>query len=303
MRKLLFIVLITAVSALSFGQNKTESESDLSLAFGYGDNYEMAGVDATFDHTWPLFQKPGILWDKTNIKLGIKETYGFVVNSFNVFAEITPIAFFTIRATGGYDHYFWTSQFKGGLRPLTDSALTAWNTKYKNESSLTKNFDWTDSDFLYDNTTHKDGGGWTYEMAPSLQGQMGSIAVQYTFSYKYYDYSEAGKEWMFNYMENKIMKSRDSIIYNDAKVAYTFTETSLENEILAGLDYHSTIPLSSDMNTHSLYAFLYAEPHQLKRGLQQPFFGAQLGTHIIDPAPSIEGSLSWSIFIGTSLKF
>jgi hypothetical protein len=71
-----------------------QSTVNLSLVFvPWGMHYTRSAWGATIAYQVPLVKKNGVLWDSTNITVGVRDLYGYVNNTFGPFIEITPLLF------------------------------------------------------------------------------------------------------------------------------------------------------------------------------------------------------------------
>ncbi|MBK9266936.1 MAG: hypothetical protein IPM54_45075 [Polyangiaceae bacterium] len=282
-----------------------ESSVDLSLVWvPFGMHYTRSAWGATLGYKVPLVKRPGILWDSTNVTIGVRDLYGYVNNTFGPFIEITPIAFFKLRMEAAYD-YFIYSPFNGGLRvltPLGHERLAEGRIERGNTSAL----DWS-GDAGVNNIANYENpiniGGTRLRVMPTLQGKVGPIVFQYNFMADFNLYRAPGASYNAVFHDTftfTLRKLHDVSQTHELVVGYAAPVT-LPGELLLGITGRYNRVFGTGLDQFSLVGFVFARlPRKLFKQKVSPFAAAQLGTLLVDPM--WQYAFSWVTVVGADIN-
>ncbi|UQA58847.1 hypothetical protein [Polyangium aurulentum] len=270
----------------------------------YGMNYVRAAIGLGATYKAPLVQRPGILWDTTNVTVGIRNQFGFVNNTAGAFVEVTPIAFFKLHVYAGYDVLF-PGYFNGGLRiltPLARQRLAEGRIERGNRDAL----DWSDTNEAKDNRAIFEpprlGGGLRVRAVPTLQGKIGPVGIQYNFTadFNFYRIDGSAQDDLFHdTFTFTVKKMRDVGFGHDVTVAYSVPD--IPDEILAGVTGRYYYVPSTDIDNLALNALFFIRPRWRFFDERLSVFGAaQVGTNLIDPI--YQYAFSWVLVVGADFK-
>ncbi|MCG8417120.1 MAG: hypothetical protein MJE77_04150 [Proteobacteria bacterium] len=302
-------VVFSVVVALLFtplpaaGQERAAAERAPSAAANltwvvWGMNYTRAALGLDVAYRIPLFKKPGILWQTSNITVGFQELYSFTNNSVGGYAEITPIALFKLRVQASYD-YLPVEFFDGGVRVLTEVGRDRLD-RGRVERGDPDAVDWVDGidnrDVFFEPIN---GQGFRLQIQPTLQGKVGPVALQYNFTADFNVYSAGDYD-------------RGDIYYDPG----TFTLRELRDrgymhELVAvhqaavgggGLTvgvtgtYYSVAGTGLDsLSINGLAVYRLAWKHRSWK----PWFATQIGTHLDDPMHQYD--IGWMAVTGMNI--
>ena len=287
----------------------TEREPSAELRFlfvPYGGSYQRSAVGITAVYQIPLIQKPGALWETTNVTVGLNDLYSYVNNSVGGFVEITPIAVLALRVSATYDRVI-IDPFTGGIRVLTAMGrqlLDDEQFERGNENAI----DWVDgrenSNVFLDPSG---GGGLRLKIQPTLQAKVGPVAIQYKFTadFNYYSASDFDESDIFyDSLTFTLRELHDRSFLHELLVAYT-TERErgqrLPGEILAGVrGSYQTVSGTGLDNLAVNAVLLYRPKWEFFGDKWKPFFAVQLGTHLSDPMH--EGDFAWLLVSGMNRR-
>lgn len=282
-----------------------QASTDLSLVWvPWGMHYTRAGWGATFTHRVPLVRKNGILWDSTNIAVGVRDFYGYVNNTFGPFLEITPIAFFKFRVEAGYD-YFIHSPFNGGMRvltPLGEQRLAAGQFERDNKSAL----DWTNNagmDNRANFTAPINIGGTRLRLMPTLQGKVGAFVFQYNFTADFNFYHAPGATNKNVYHDSftfTLRKLQDISQTHELLLAYS-VPMQTPGELLIGLSTRYNRVQGTGLDQLAMMGLVFARfPRKILKGKVSPFAAVQAGTLLVDPL--WQYAFSWLTVVGADIN-
>jgi len=273
----------------------------------WGMHYTRSAIGTTLGYKIPLVQKKGILWDSTNITVGVRDVYGFVNNTVGPFVDITPIAFFRLQVQGAYD-YFIKEPFNGGLRvmtPLGRERLAAGQIRRGSRAAV----DWVNQndDEGMDNPAHFlapiNHGGLRLRVLPTLQGKVGNIAFQYNFTADWNHYTAPGADADDVYHDNftfTLRKLQDFSHAHEILVAYA-APVPKPGELLLGLSGRYQRVLGTGLEQLTLHAVAFGRwPKKFLSNRMSPFAIAQVGTNLIDPM--WQYAFSWILVIGADFN-
>jgi hypothetical protein len=270
----------------------------------WGMNYIRAAIGLTATYKAPLVQRQGILWDTTNVTVGVRNFFGFVNNTAGAFVEVTPIAFFKLHVYAGYDRLFIGS-FNGGMRVLTPAGrqrLAEGRVERGNLDAV----DWSDNDVARNNRlifeAPHGADGMRLRIIPTLQGKVGPVGIQYNFmaDFNFYRAEGDGPDDIYHdTFTFTLRKLRDKGFQHELNVALTVP--NIPDEIIAGLTgryYH--VP-STELHNLFAGALFFVRPRWRLAGERISFFGGgQVGTNLIDPM--YQYAFSWVSFVGVDCK-
>jgi hypothetical protein len=282
-----------------------QSSVDLSLLWvPWGMHYTRSAWGATVGYKVPLVRRNGILWDSTNITVGVRDMYGYVNNTFGPFIEITPIAFFKLRVEGAYD-YFIYSPFNGGLRvltPLGHQRLAAGAVERGNTAAL----DWSGDDGVNNTENYQPTiniGGTRLRIMPTLQGQVGPVVFQYNFmaDFNFYRAPRASYNDVFHdTFTFTLRKLHDVSQTHELLVGYS-APIKAPGELLLGASARYNRVSGTGLDQLSLVAFAFGRlPRKFYRDKISPFAAVQAGTLLIDPM--WQYAFSWVTVIGADIN-
>jgi hypothetical protein len=266
----------------------------------YGMNYIRAGFGIGATYKAPLVQRRGILWDTTNVTVGVRNQYGFVNNTAGAFVEVTPIAFFKLNVYAGYDRLI-TGSFKGGLRvltPLGRQRLAEGRVERGNLDAV----DWSDNATGKDNraifSAPSSADGLRLRVAPTLQGRVGPVGIQYNFVADWNFYRAEGRSADDIYHDSftfTLRKLRDRGFSHEGVVAVTVP--GIPDEILAGVNARYAHVPSTELDSLYVGALFFIRPRWRFVGERLSLFAsAQVGTNLIDPM--YQYAVSWVLAAG-----
>jgi hypothetical protein len=281
-----------------------QSSVDLSLVFvPFGMHYTRAGWGATAAYKVPLIKKNGVLWDSTNITIGVRDLYGYVNNTVGPFIEITPIAFFKFRMEAAYD-YFIYSPFNGGLRVLTTlghERLAAGQMERGSTSAL----DWSGDDGVNNTANFQSPiniGGTRLRVMPTLQGKVGPVVFQYNFMADFNFYGAPGASYNDVYHDSftfTLRKLHDLSQTHELLLAYS-APIRAPGELLLGISGRYNRVSGTGLDQLSLMGVVFARlPRNIFRDKVSPFAAVQAGTLLIDPM--WQYAFSWVTVIGADI--
>ncbi len=281
-----------------------QSTVNASLVFvQWGMHYTRSAWGATVDYKVPLVKKNGILWDSTNITIGVRDFYGYVNNTFGPFVEITPIAFFKFRMEAAYD-YFIYSPFNGGLRMLTalgHDRLVAGQVERGNKSAI----DWSGDDGVNNTGNFQSPiniGGTRLRVMPTLQGQVGPIVFQYNFMADFNFYHAPGASYNDVYHDSftfTLRKLHDVSQTHELLLAYS-APIAKPGELLLGVSGRYNRVSGTGLDQLSLMGVVFGRwPRKIFKEKVSPFAAIQAGTLLIDPM--WQYAFSWVTVVGADI--
>lgn len=282
-----------------------QSTLDLSLVWvPWGMHYTRSAWGATATYRTPLVKKNGVLWDSTNIAVGVRDLYGYVNNTFGPFVEITPIAFFKFRVEAAYD-YFIYSPFNGGLRvltPLGHQRLQGGQVERGNPNAV----DWSGDEGV-NNTSNfispVNVGGTRLRVMPTLQGKAGPIVFQYNFMADFNFYHAPGASYNSVFHDTftfTLRKLQDASQTHELLVAYS-VPTKAPGELLLGVSARYNRVFGTGLDQLSLVGVAFARlPRRIMHDKVSPFAALQAGTLLIDPM--WQHAFSWVTVVGADIN-
>jgi hypothetical protein len=269
----------------------------------FGVAYVRAGAGLAATYRAPLIRRQGVLWETTNVTVGVRDFYGFVNNSLAAWVEVTPIAFFKLQVFGAYDSLI-VDPFSGGVRVLTDlgaQRLAEGRVKRGDPQAV----DWSDDQGAKDNELifrkPRSGDGLRLKILPTLQGKVGPIAIQYNFTadFNFYRAGDHGAEAIFH--DNftfTLRKMHDVGFIHEGIIAYT---GSGPDELLAGVTARYYRVSGTGLDSLFTGALAFVRPRWRFAGERLSLWGAaQAGTNPIDPM--YQYALAWLLATGVDLK-
>lgn len=299
---LALLLVAPATRAEDLASKPRVAHGDLGLVLvPWGMAYTRAGAGLNFSYKIPLIQQPGILWDSTNITFGASDFYGFVNNSAAAFVEITPIAFFKLQVSAGYD-LFIVDPFSGGVRVLTDlgrQRLAEGRMGRGTPGAL----DWAegqDDRSLFEAPIG--GDGLRLKVAPTLQAKFGPVGIQYNYTadFNFYRAGSHGPDAIINdTFTQTLQKMRDLLHVHELTVAVDVP--GVGKEMLAGVTTKYYQVAGTGLNNLNINALLFYRPGVEWFGPgTSPWAAAQVGTHLIDPMYQYD--FSWVVVLGLDWK-
>lgn len=281
-----------------------QSSVDLSLVWvPWGMHYTRSAWGATVAYKEPLVKKNGVLWDSTNITIGVRDLYGYVNNTFGPFIEITPIAFFKLRVEGAYD-YFIYSPFNGGLRvltPLGHQRLAAGQVERGNTSAV----DWSGDDGVNNSENYQapiNIGGTRLRVMPTLQGKVGPVVFQYNFMADFNFYRAPGASYNDVFHDTftfTLRKLHDVSQTHELVLGYAVPVQS-PGELLLGISTRYNRVSGTGLDQLSMVGFAFGRlPRKFYRDKISPFAAVQAGTLLIDPM--WQYAFSWVTVVGADI--
>jgi hypothetical protein len=266
-----------------------------------GGAYLRTGLGVTLRYQVPLVNKPGVLWETTNVTVGVRETYGYVNNTLGAFVEVTPIAFFKLQAVASYDTLL-PYPFAGGMRrltPLGKQKLAAGEVERGNSEAI----DWVDGKenraiFEAPLTSH----GLRLRIQPTLQAKLGPILLQYNFAIDYNNYragSYGGEDEIYHdTFTFSLRRMRDWGMFHEGTVAY---QLPVKADLRVGVTSRFYRPMGTKLDSLSVNGLVYFRPSQrFLRDRLSPYAAVQLGTLLLDPMHRYD--FSWLILIAADFK-
>jgi len=285
--------------------NERPSTADLNLFWvPWGMHYTRAAWGMQLGYKIPLVQKPGVLWETTYFAAGVRDVYGYVNNSSQVWAELVPIAVFKVRAEGAYD-VFIPPPFNGGMRLLTANG-TSLLEQGKLQNGSKDQIDWVHDESLGNRAIFQapiTSGGFRFRLMPTLQGKLGPISFQYNFTadWNWYHAPLAPSDAI--YQDNftfTLRRLHDFDHAHELLVAYNFP-VKAPAEVLVGVSarYHKTLGTGLDqLSLNSLFFLRWPKKFWGER--MSPFAGGNVGTHLIDPMWRY--AFSWILVVGADFN-
>lgn len=267
----------------------------------WGMHYTRAAVGGSLTYRTPLVRKPGILWDTTNVAIGVRDVYGFVNNTLTAFAEITPIAVFKLNVQASYDRFI-VSPFNGGMRTLTPAGEKRLSEGDVHRGSPTS-VDWVTEKGGMDNTEnfreHINTGGFRARILPTLQGKVGPVGIQYNFTADWNFYDVEGLERSTVYHDTftfTLRRLHDFAHAHELVVAYG-APLKAPGELLLGVTsrYQHVMGTGLDQLTLSALVF-FRYPKKFWSSRLSPFAAGNAGTNLIDPM--WQYAFSWILVVG-----
>jgi len=266
-----------------------------------GTAYTRSAVGASFRYEVPLIDRPGILWNNTNVALGVRETYSYVNNTLAPFVEITPIAFFKLQASASYDMLI-PDPFKGGLRvltPLGEERLAAGQVERGNPDAV----DWVEGkDNLEVFTAPAFAHGLRARIQPTLQAKLGPVGMQYNFTadWNWYRGGGFGGDAIFHdSFTFTLRKMRDLGMSHELVVV--FEVPGIRDTIRIGAVGKHYRPVSTGLERLEAVALLYYRPGRAWVGeTGTPWFTGQFGTNLVDPMHQYD--FSWILALGIDFR-
>lgn len=265
----------------------------------YGVAYIRAAWGGSLQYQIPLVQQPGILWDTTNVAFGLREMYGYVVNSLTGYAEITPIAFFKLNVSASHD-MFIIDPFSGGVRVLTpegEERLRGGQVRRGDVNAV----DWVDGQnnrLIFSAPTF--GQGLRLRVTPTLQGRLGPVAFQYNFTWDYNDYftGRYGPEAVFHdTISFTLRKLRDTGVTHEAILLYEVP--GIQEQVRLGVVGRHYVVMGTGLVSQSVVGLFSVRAAPGWLGMSKnlaPWVIAQVGTNTIDPLHQFD--LSWVLVAG-----
>jgi hypothetical protein len=281
-----------------------QSSVDVSLVWvPWGMHYTRSAFGATAAYKVPLVKKNGILWDSTNITIGVRDLYGYVNNTLGPFVEVTPIAFFKLRVEAAYDNFIY-SPFNGGLRvltPLGHQRLAAG----KVERGNTEAVDWSGDDGVNNTANYESPiniGGTRLRIMPTLQGKAGPLVFQYNFMADF-NYYRAPKASYYNVFHDTftftLRKLQDVSQTHELVLGYA-VPVQAPGELLLGVTGRYNRVMGTGLDQFSLVGFAFARlPRKIMKQRVSPFAAVQAGTLLIDPM--WQYAFSWVTVLGADI--
>ena len=282
-----------------------QASADLSLFWvPWGMHYTRAAWGASMAYKVPLVKKNGVLWESTNVTVGVRDLYGYVNNTFGPFVEITPIAVFKLRVEAAYD-YFIYSPFNGGLRvltPLGHERLAAGQVERGNTSAL----DWSADAGVNDTANFKapiNIGGARLRIMPTLQGKVGSVVFQYNFMADFNSYHAPGATYKSVFHDTftfTLRKLQDVSQTHELVLGYAMPMRA-PGELTIGVSGRYNRVFGTGLDQLSLVGLVFARlPWKMIRGKVSPFAAVQAGTLLIDPM--WQYAFSWVTVVGADFN-
>ncbi|HRI63612.1 MAG TPA: hypothetical protein PK156_05225 [Polyangium sp.] len=267
-------------------------------------HYTRAAWGASMAYKVPLVKKNGVLWESTNVTVGVRDLYGYVNNTFGPFVEITPIAVFKLRVEAAYD-YFIYSPFNGGLRvltPLGHERLAAGQVERGNTSAL----DWSADAGVNDTANFKapiNIGGARLRIMPTLQGKVGSVVFQYNFMADFNSYHAPGATYKSVFHDTftfTLRKLQDVSQTHELVLGYAMPMRA-PGELTIGVSGRYNRVFGTGLDQLSLVGLVFARlPWKMIRGKVSPFAAVQAGTLLIDPM--WQYAFSWVTVVGADFN-
>jgi len=282
-----------------------QSSVDLTLVFvPWGMHYTRAAWGATMAYKVPLVRKNGILWDSTNITIGVRDMYGYVNNTLGPFLEITPIAFFKFRMEAAYD-YFIRSPFNGGMRvltPLGHERLSAGNIERGNNAAL----DWSRDEGIDNRANFQSpiySGGTRLRIMPTLQGKAGNVVFQYNFMADFNFYRAPGANYNTVYHDSftfTLRKMQDASQTHELLVGYA-VPVKAPGELLLAVSGRYNRVVGTGRDQLALMGTVFARlPRKILNQKVSPFAATQVGTLLVDPI--WQYAFSWITVLGADIN-
>jgi hypothetical protein len=275
---------------------------DLTIAaVPWGMAYDRSGLAANIRYQTPLINRPGVLWEKTNITVGVRDAFGYVNNSLAAFAEVTPIGFFKLQVSAAYDTFF-VNPFSGGTRVLTAlgrTQLAEGNVARGRAGAV----DWVNgkNDHAIFNAPIA-GDGVRLKIQPTLQGKVGPIAAQYTFTadFNVYRSGRYGCDDVYHdTFTFTLRKLCDHGFLNELLVVYEIP--NLRDEVRFGVVGKYFRVAGTGLDNLNVGAVGFYRPRLAVFGERfSPWITAQLGTNLRDPM--YRYAFAWVVALGVDLK-
>jgi hypothetical protein len=269
----------------------------------FGMNYTRSAMGASTQWVAPLSRDPGVLWNTTEVRVGVRDLYGWVNNHAAAFVEITPIAVLKIRGELGWDA-FVKPPFNGGLRTLTPEGR-----RLLDEGLVGRNdpgaLDWSNDDGL-DDRAHFNAPiaahGLRARVMPTLQAKVGPFVAQYTFTFDYADQRGPGRSVSDIYHDTftfTLRKVRDVAYVHEALIGWQFE--GVRDSLILGAQLRHHRVLGTGLESLGVFGVaLFQRDAKVTRDAFSPFALAQLGSFVRDPMH--QGDVSWVVAIGADFR-
>jgi hypothetical protein len=263
--------------------------------------YTRSGVGVSARYEAPLVKRPGILWETTNVAVGVREFYAYVNNQLAAFVEVTPIAFFKLQLSAGYDSYI-VKPLSGGVRALTPvgrQKLADGDVARGGRDAV----DWVDGRDNRDIFFAPVGGdGLRLKIQPTLQAKIGPVGLQYNFTADF-NVHRAGKydrnAIFYDSLTFTLRKVRDVGYINE--LVAVFEVPGIRDQLRAGVIGNHYHVVGTDLDRLSLNALIFYRPRWQCLGERlSPWITGQFGTHLLDPMHQFD--FSWVLAIGLDLR-
>lgn len=273
----------------------------------WGGAYLRSALGASFHYEAPLIKKPGVLWDSTNITVGVRDIYGWVNNALTPYVEITPIAVFKLQVSASYEVLI-LDPFDGGLRtltPLGQQRLAAGQMERGNPDAL----DWVTSmdDGVGQNnrqnfTAPVFAQGFRPRIAPTLQAKLGPVAAQYNFAvdFNFYHGGGYGADTIYHdSLSFTLRKMRDAGFTHEGILVFEVPGIKDTIRIGAIARYYRVVGTGLDrLETVGLLYYKPGSPWVGETGT--PWFAGQFGTNPIDPMH--QWDFNWVLALGLDFQ-
>lgn len=275
---------------------------DLTIAaVPWGMAYNRSGLGANLRYQAPLIDRPGVLWEKTNITVGVRDAFGYVNNSLAAFAEVTPIGFFKLQVSAAYDNLF-VAPFSGGTRVLTALGRTelAEGNVARGRPGAVDWVDGKDNHAIFDPSIA--GDGLRLKIQPTLQGKAGPVAAQYTFTadFNIYRSGRYGCDDVFHdTFTFTLRKLCDHSFLHELLVVYEIP--NIRDEVRLGVVGKYYRVAGTGLDNLNVSAVGFYRPRLAVFGERfSPWITAQLGTNLRDPMYPY--AFAWVLALGLDLK-
>ena len=296
------IVLACLLGAREAGARESRFDAT-AFAVPWGMAYTRCAVGGNAAWVAPLSQDPGVLWSNTELRLGVRDVYGWVNDEFAAFAEVTPIAFFKLRAEASWNAFI-KPPVNGGLRLLTAEGralLDAGRIARKDPEAL----DWSRDEGL-DDRRHFGGPmnamGFRARLMPTLQAQLGPIVGVYTFTLDYADFRGPGRTVDDVYHDSfgfTLRRIRDFTLLHEGFVGYQWL--GARDQVVVGAQLRWLRVPSTGLESVGVFGVIVAQrDDRVTRKAFSPFALAQVGSFVRDPMH--RGDLSWVLVVGADFR-
>lgn len=273
----------------------------------WGGAYIRSALGASFRYEAPLIKKPGILWDTTTVAVGVRDIYGYVNNSLQPYVEITPIAFFKVQASFGYE-VFIKDPFDGGLRtltPLGEQRLAAGQVEQGNLEAV----DWAGlaSDGVAVNNRDNFnaatfGHGFRPRLTPTLQAKVGPVAAQYNFTvdWNFFYGGGYGRDAIYHDTFAFTLRKMHDVGFTHEGIL-VFEVPGVKDTIRVGAVARYYRGVGTGLERLETVGLLYYRPGSPWIGESgTPFFAGQFGTNPIDPM--YPWAFNWVLVAGIDFR-
>lgn len=298
------VAALIAVLATREARAERVSRVDATaFAVPWGMAYTRCALGGSLSWAAPLSQDPGDLWRITEVRVGVRDLYGWVNNEAAAFAEVTPIAFFKLRTELGWNAFI-KPPVNGGMRLLTPfgrQLLDQRRIARKDAEAL----DWSRDEGL-DDRRHFTAPEWAQgvraRVMPTLQGKVGPIVAAYTFMLDYADFRGPGRSADDVYHDSfnfTLRKVRDVVLVHDAFVGLQWD--GARDRVIVGADFRHQRVLGTGLDSVGLFgvAIVQRDPTLVSHAFS-PFALAQVGSYLRDPMH--QGDFSWVLVVGADWR-